>query len=152
MRFDEEWASSKAAAARQLGSTRLDGAYDGPFPPSPGDDKDLNSSPARKATAANDIETDFEPNTRRAGIWADEASISAAKAFDGWATATGLTKAQDAWFKAVTSLLGRLAGEKAALRDTNKLYFTNDIWVADDFVPLVKPSQLNQISPPPSPR
>ncbi|MFI1103191.1 hypothetical protein [Streptomyces melanogenes] len=147
MGFDEEWASSKAAAERKPASTRLDGAYDGPFPPSPGGDKDLNSSPARKTAAANDIETDFEPNTRRAGVWADEASITAGKAFEGWSAAAGLTKAQDAWWKSVTALLGRLASEKAALRDTNSLFFKNDIGVGGDFVPLIKPSQLNQISP-----
>ncbi|WP_329401330.1 hypothetical protein [Streptomyces melanogenes] len=147
MGFDEEWASSKAAAQQPV-STRLDGAYDGPFPPSPGGDKDLNSSPARKKAAANDIETDFEPNTRRAGVWADEASIAAGKAFGGWATADGLTKVQETWWKSVTALLGRLAGEKSALRDTNKLFFTNDIGVGGDFAPLTKPSQLNQISPP----
>ncbi|MFF1479953.1 hypothetical protein ACFVYD_20770 [Streptomyces sp. NPDC058301] len=151
MGFDEEWVSSKAAAARQPASTRLNGAYDGPFPPSPGGDKDLNSSPERKKAAANDIETDFEPNSRRAGVWADEASITAVKAFDGWATAAGLTKAQEAWWKSVMALLGRLAGEKSALRETNRLFFTNDIFVGNDFAPLVKPSQLNRISPPQRP-
>ena len=148
MDFDEEWASSKTAAGRKPAGMRLDGAYDGPFPPSgPGGDKDLNSSSERKKTAANAIETDFEPNTRWAGIWADEASVTAGKAFDGWATAAGLTKAQEAWFKSVTGLVRRLGGEKSALRDTNHLFLRNDIGVGDEFAPLIKPSQLTQISP-----
>ncbi|MFD9792306.1 hypothetical protein ACFWXK_15295 [Streptomyces sp. NPDC059070] len=148
MGFDEEWASSKAAAARQPGSMRLDGAYDGPFPPSPGGDKDLNSSPARKTAAANDIETDFEPNTKKAGAWTDETNATAAKALAGWAAAAGLTKAQENWGKSVTALLGRLAGEKAALRGTSNLFRNNDIGVGNDFS-VLRPSSLNQISPPP---
>ncbi|WP_371654266.1 MULTISPECIES: hypothetical protein [unclassified Streptomyces] len=150
MGFDEEWASSKAAAAGQPVGTRLDGAYDGPFPPSgPGGDKDLNSSASRKKTAANDIETDFEPNTKKAGAWADEANGTAVKAFAGWAAAAGLTKAQETWGKSVTALLGRLAGEKSALRGTTGLFLNNDIGVGNDFGPLVKPSSLSQVSPPP---
>ncbi|WHM37089.1 hypothetical protein [Streptomyces sp. BPTC-684] len=150
MGFDEEWASSKAAAARQPVGMRLDGAYDGPFPPSgPGGDKDLNSSASRKNTAANDIETDFEPNTKKAGAWADEANGTAAKAFAGWATGAGLTKAQETWGKSVTALLGRLAGEKSALRGTTGFFQKNDIGVGNDFGPLLRPSSLSQFSPPP---
>ncbi|MBD0745511.1 hypothetical protein [Streptomyces sp. CBMA152] len=153
MSFEEEWASSKAKASGQPVSMRLNRVPDDgpPAPAGPGNDNDLASNAGRKKTAANDIETDFEPNSKKAGAWADEATATAVKAFEGWSTAAGLKKAEENWGKSVTALLARLSGEKSALRGTNQLFFSNDLGVGNDFGPLNKPSGLNLLSPPAHP-
>lgn len=145
MGFDEEWAASKAVAQEPV-SMRLNRADDGPL--GQGGDQDLNSNSARKKTAANDIETDFEPGTKKAGDWSNETTGTAAKTFDGWATAAGLNKAQETWGHQVKALMGRLTGEKAALRGTNSLFIKNDQAVGDQMGGL---SRLYRLSQPPRP-
>ncbi|MEU4348773.1 hypothetical protein [Streptomyces sp. NPDC023838] len=130
---------------------RLNKADDGPLGGGGGGDKDLNSSSARKKTAANDIETDFEPGTKKAGGWAKETTGTAAKAFDGWATAAGLNKAQETWGNQAKALMGRLAAEKAALRGTNSLFIKNDQAVGDQMGGLSRLYQLSQPPQPPQP-
>ncbi|MFI1105265.1 hypothetical protein [Streptomyces melanogenes] len=145
MGFDEEWAASKAAAQEPV-SMRLNKADDGSLRGSGGGDKDLNSSSARKTAAANDIETAFEPGTKKAGGWAKETTGTAAKTFDGWASAAGLSKAQETWGNQAKALMGRLAAEKAALRGTSSLFIKNDQAVGDRMGGL---SRLYQLSQPP---
>ncbi|MBD0741690.1 hypothetical protein [Streptomyces sp. CBMA152] len=139
--FEAEWAASKAATQQPVGM-RLNRADDGPVGGG-GGDQDLSSDAGRKKTAANDIETDFEPNTKKAGAWAKEATDTSMKAFDGWATAAGLKKAEETWGNQAKALMGRLAGEKSALRGTNNLFIKNDQGIGDE---LARQSKLYQLS------
>lgn len=93
-----------------------------------GGQKDLASSPAQKKAAAKAIEDHIEPDTRKAGDWAETDTNSAVKAFhDGWLTSSALKKAHEAWDEQVKNLMNRLASEKAALRGTNNVLQSADI-------------------------
>ncbi|MFE4048572.1 hypothetical protein [Streptomyces sp. YIM B13518] len=100
----------------------------------PGGRKDLASSPARKKAAARAIEEHIEPDTAKAGRWADEDTGSAVKAFrakdgDGWATSTALKKAHETWGEQVKNLMDRLDVEKGALRGANTVLQGTDLAV-----------------------
>ncbi|MGW4227936.1 hypothetical protein ACWEF9_01385 [Streptomyces sp. NPDC004980] len=89
MGFDEEWGRLRARAAEQHGSSmRLNGADEGPLPGLDGR-ADLASSPAQKKAAANTIENELEPSTKKATDWADESSATAVKEEIGAGTLTG---------------------------------------------------------------
>ncbi|MCK8433733.1 hypothetical protein G3I77_11990 [Streptomyces sp. D2-8] len=103
----------------------------------------LASSPAEKKAAAKAIEDHIEPDTKKAGEWADTETNSAVKAFepkggDGWVTSGALKKAHTTWGEQVRNLMNRLASEKSALRSTNNLLQNTDLGVG---------SGLRQISP-----
>ncbi|MGW5372959.1 hypothetical protein ACWES4_32725 [Streptomyces sp. NPDC004011] len=58
----------------------------------------LASTPAEKRAAARALNDHIEPDTRRAGEWADDETAAAVKAFGardghGWLTAAGLRRA-----------------------------------------------------------
>ncbi|MGJ3561081.1 hypothetical protein ACR6C2_33490 [Streptomyces sp. INA 01156] len=96
--------------------------------------KDLASSPAQKKAAAKAIEKDIEPDTRKAGDWADEETNAAVKAFaakdgHGWVTSTALKKAHKTWGEQVQNLMSRLSSEKEALRSTDILFQNTDFSV-----------------------
>jgi hypothetical protein len=96
--------------------------------------KDLASSPAQKRAAAKAIEENIEPDTRKAGDWADVETDTAVKSFqpkdgDGWLTSGALRKAHRTWGEQVTNLMNRLASEKAALRSTNTVLQGTDLGV-----------------------
>ncbi|MFI6038630.1 hypothetical protein ACIBBD_31765 [Streptomyces sp. NPDC051315] len=98
--------------------------------------KDLASSPAQKRAAAKAIEENIEPDTRKAGDWADTETDTAVKAFqpkdgDGWLTSGALKKAHTTWGEQVTNLMNRLASEKAALRGTNTVLQGTDLGVGN---------------------
>ncbi|WP_327191211.1 hypothetical protein [Streptomyces xinghaiensis] len=100
----------------------------------PGGTQGFGSSPAEKKAAANAIEQHTEPNVRKAGDWAEEATDSAVKTFGardgaGWLTSGALKKAHSTWGDQVTTLLNRLKSEKEALRATNGLFTNNDLGV-----------------------
>ncbi|MFE3738103.1 hypothetical protein [Streptomyces sp. NPDC059134] len=135
MGFDEEWGRlrSDAAESRPTGM-RLNST--GPGPLLPNGTEDLAATPAQKSAAANTIETELEPDTKKAGNWADETSGSAVTALEGWDTAVGLKKVQDTWEKQVKALMGRLLAEKGALRATSGLFVRNEIQIDSDFAPL----------------
>ncbi|WP_438312355.1 hypothetical protein ACSHWO_14940 [Streptomyces sp. HUAS TT3] len=114
----------------------------GPLFPGTGD---FASTPAEKKAAANTIETELEPNTKKAGDHADEASNNTVKAFDGWSTAAGLKKALETWDRQVIGLMGRLASEKTALRGTSNMFLRNDITTGEGFN-LVKPSSESKLN------
>ncbi|MDK9496314.1 hypothetical protein QEZ40_000763 [Streptomyces katrae] len=105
---------------------------------SPGD---FASTPARKKAAAGAIETELEPNTRKASEHADDATANAVKGFDGWETAAGLKTLADTWDRQVKSLMGRLSAEKASLRGASGLFARNDIGTGSSF--LTPGSKLN---------
>ncbi|MFJ9036117.1 hypothetical protein ACIRF8_05975 [Streptomyces sp. NPDC102406] len=88
--------------------------------PARGGQKDLASSPAKKKAAARAIEQYIEPDTRKAGDWADTETGAAVHEFsDGWLTSGALKKAPKTWGQQVHALLNRLSSEKAALRSAN---------------------------------
>ncbi|MEV7088259.1 hypothetical protein AB0O07_20620 [Streptomyces sp. NPDC093085] len=93
----------------------------------PWGDADVASTPGQKKAAANTIETELEPDTRKAGNWADDASGKAVTGFDGWDTAAGLKKVRETWESQVKTLMGRLSAEKGALRGAGGLFAQNDL-------------------------
>ena len=120
------------AAARPLGM-RLNqlpsdpGGSSGP-PPLLGGQKDLASSPAEKKAAAKAIEDHIEPDTRKAGDWADTETDSAVSGLrDGWHTSGALKKAHGTWGEQVQNLLNMLASDKASLRGANTVLQNTDI-------------------------
>jgi hypothetical protein len=111
-------------------TTRLNQLPDDPGG-SAGRQKNLASSPTEKKAAAKAIEDHIEPDTRRAGDWADTETNAVIKEFrDGWNLSGALKKAHDAWGEQVQNLMNRLASEKAALRGTNTLLQNTDIQAA----------------------
>ncbi|MDF3300953.1 hypothetical protein [Streptomyces tropicalis] len=92
--------------------------------------KKLASTPAQKQAAANAIEQHIEPDTRKAGDYADTDTAAAVKAFrDGWHTSGALKKAHAAWGEQVKNLMNRLGSDKAALRNANTTLQTTDFQV-----------------------
>ncbi|MFE0739138.1 hypothetical protein [Streptomyces sp. NPDC058855] len=93
-----------------------------------GGPKNLASSPAEKKAAAKAIEDHVEPDTRKAGEWAESETNDAIKEFrNGWLTSGALKKAHEAWTQQVNNLMNRLASEKAALRSANTVLHGADI-------------------------
>ncbi|MFJ4321264.1 hypothetical protein ACIP46_39255 [Streptomyces lavendulae] len=129
-----------ASAAMRLNGT---GAPSGPV--APGGPGGFGSTPAEKTAAANTIETELEPNTKKASEHADEATSAAVSGFQGWETAAGLKKVADTWDKQVKVLLGRLASEKSALRGASGLFVRNDIGLGDQFRPIGAQSKLDDL-------
>lgn len=92
-----------------------------------GGKKDLASSPAEKQAAARSIEQNIEPDTRKAGDWADEETTSAITALShGWLTSGALKKAHGTWDEQVRNLMNRLASDKGALRGANTTLQNSD--------------------------
>ncbi|MEU5808158.1 hypothetical protein [Streptomyces sp. NPDC047718] len=142
MGFEQDGSQARVAAADQAAMRLNSGQPTGPLFPGTGD---FASTPAEKKAAANTIETELEPNTKKAGDHADEASNNTVKAFDGWSTAAGLKKALETWDRQVIGLMGRLASEKTALRGTSNLFLRNDITTGEGFN-LVKPSSESKLN------
>lgn len=113
-------AEPRARGRRRVRAPRLPGAGRG--------QPDLRSSPAEKKAAAKAIAEHIEPDTRKAGDWADTETNSAVTEFrDGWHTSGALKKAHEAWADQVRSLMHRLSSEKAALQGTNTLLQNTDL-------------------------
>ncbi|MER6609694.1 hypothetical protein ABT282_28205 [Streptomyces sp. NPDC000927] len=117
----------------------MNGTGDGPSPGGLTGDKDFASTPAQKKTAANTIETELEPNTKKATDWADESSKAAVKEFENWDTGAGIKKVMETWDKQVKVLMSRLSVEKGALRGASGLFSGNDDLIKSQFGPLLKP-------------
>ncbi|MFK0258058.1 hypothetical protein [Streptomyces sp. NPDC090445] len=142
MGFEQDGGQARFAAADQAAMRLNSGQPPGPLFPGTGD---FASTPAEKKAAANTIETDLEPNTKKAGDHADEASNNTVKAFDGWSTAAGLKKALETWDRQVIGLMGRLASEKTALRGASNMFLRRDISTGEGFN-LVKPSSDSKLN------
>ncbi|KUF17133.1 hypothetical protein [Streptomyces silvensis] len=126
MGCDQEGARTRAdATERRPTSMRLD-QTDPPGPP-PGGAPDLATTPRDKRAAAHTIETELQPDTRKAGDRADAATDRAISGFGGWATADGLKKVRTTWDSQVKTLMRRLDAEKGALRSTNKTFTDTDL-------------------------
>lgn len=136
--FAQEWERERAGVADQHVAVRLNGA---PGPLAPGGSGDFASTPAEKQAAANTMETELEPNTKKATEYADDATSAAQKGFDGWDTASALKKVSDTWDQQVRTLMGRLSSEKTALRGTSGLFVRNDTGLGNQF--LLSGSKLN---------
>ncbi len=103
-------ADGQAAGTDEQTGMRLDhlpaepsgGPAPGPVPGLGSGPGDFASTPKQKQDAAGTIETELEPNTKKAAEVADDATSTAQKGFDGWETAAGL--------KAVAETCGQ-AGE-----------------------------------------
>ncbi|GGW86121.1 hypothetical protein CP966_21860 [Streptomyces galilaeus] len=124
-------------AGMRLNQIPLDPGGSSPGGQLPGGQKDLASSPAQKQAAAKAIEDHIEPDTKKAGDWAETETNAAVKAFapkdgDGWVTSGALKKAHDTWDGQVQNLMSRLASEKAALRSTNTVLQNTDLGVGTD--------------------
>ncbi|WP_331721189.1 hypothetical protein [Streptomyces sp. NBC_00454] len=137
MSFDRDWNHERAGAAET--GMQLNGAPAGPLVP--GGPADFASTPAQKTAAAGMIETEIQPNTKKAATHSDAATEAAAKGFEDWETAAGLKKLADTWDQQVNALMGRLAGERAALHGASGLFVRNDTGLGNQF--LVSPSKLN---------
>ncbi|MFI5863761.1 hypothetical protein [Streptomyces sp. NPDC051546] len=137
--FAQEWERERAGVADHDVAVRLNGAPTGPF--APGGPGDFASTPAQKQAAANTIETELEPATKKASEHADDATNTAQKGFEGWDTAGALKKVSDTWDQQVRTLMGRLSSEKGALRGTSGLFVRHDTGLGNQF--LVSGSKLN---------
>ncbi|WP_405664377.1 hypothetical protein [Streptomyces sp. RK9] len=126
MGFDEQWGQAGAGEGEPRPTSMRLNQTDPPGPP-PGGAPDLATTPREKKAAAHTIETELQPDTRKAGTWADAATDKAISGFGGWATASGLKKVQTTWDSQVKTLMGRLAAEKDALRSTNKTFTETDV-------------------------
>ncbi|MFG3550113.1 hypothetical protein [Streptomyces sp. NPDC047725] len=127
----ERYGGGPGPAGMQLNQYPADQGGPGPVF---GGQKDLASSPAQKKAAAKAIEDHLEPDTRKAGDWADESTGAAVKAFaakdgDGWITSGALKKAHKTWGEQVQNLMTRLSSEKEALRSTSILFRNTDFGV-----------------------
>ncbi|WP_327413644.1 hypothetical protein [Streptomyces sp. NBC_01233] len=100
----------------------------------PGGSKDFASTPAEKRAAAETIENELEHATKTAAEHADDATGNAQKGFEGWETAAGLKKVADTWDQQVKTLMGRLAGEKTALRGASGYITRNDTGLGNQFL------------------
>ncbi|MFD7626533.1 hypothetical protein ACFV7Q_10895 [Streptomyces sp. NPDC059851] len=124
-------------------ATKLNGVDGAPAsPPAPGGGSIFGSTPAEKNTAANTIETELEPNTKKATDSAKENTSAAAQSLDGWATASGLKKVAETWDQQAKALMGRLSAEKASLRSTSGLFVRNDVRTGDELRALGPKSKL----------
>ncbi|WP_053690413.1 hypothetical protein [Streptomyces sp. WM6372] len=120
MSFEEEW------GRKQQGGSAVPGSGYGV----------LATAPPEKKKAANTIENVLQPGTTKAADAADEPTTTAVKAFSGWETATGLTKAHTHWDDQVKRLMGRLNSEKTALRGASNLFTGNDQLTGQSFQPV----------------
>ncbi|WP_148081904.1 MULTISPECIES: hypothetical protein [Streptomyces] len=78
----------------------------------------LKTNESGKAGAAKALREDIRPDTGTAGTKADEETSKAVVAFNGWATATGLTDVQAEWDLQVQRLQARLSADETALQRT----------------------------------
>ncbi|MFI5621111.1 hypothetical protein [Streptomyces sp. NPDC051567] len=143
MSFEEEWGRHKQAVAEgppaQTRLNQLPAEQGGSTAPGGGPGGTLETTPAKKKKAADTIENVLQPGTTKAADAADEPTRAAVKAFNGWETAAGLTKAHTHWDDQVKRLMARLHSEKTALRAATNLFAGNDVLTGQNFQPLQLP-------------
>ncbi|MFD9407847.1 hypothetical protein ACFWBN_12650 [Streptomyces sp. NPDC059989] len=139
MSFEQEWASQKQATVEgpspQMRLNQLPADQGGSSAPGTGPGV-FATAPPEKKKAANTIENVLQPGTTKAADAADEPTKNAVKAFTGWETAAGLTKAHTHWDDQVKRLMGRLNSEKTALRGASNLFTGNDQLTGQSFQPV----------------
>ncbi|MFJ9815364.1 hypothetical protein ACIRU3_08825 [Streptomyces sp. NPDC101151] len=127
-------ATEHGSTQMQLNHVPTDPSSTANPPGLPGGQKDLASSPAEKKAAAKAIEDHIEPETKKAGDWADEQTDAVVKEFGardggGWVASGAIKKAHKTWGDQVQALMNRLGSEKSALHSTNSLFQTTDFGV-----------------------
>ncbi|MBZ4320580.1 hypothetical protein [Streptomyces huiliensis] len=98
----------------------------------------LKTNDPGKSAAARALETDIQPDTGRAGTYADEATTAAVTGFTGWAAGSGLKDVADEWDRQVAALQNRLSADKSALRSARIEFRGQDLRTAgilDRFLP-----------------
>ncbi|MFD9477732.1 MULTISPECIES: hypothetical protein [Streptomyces] len=137
MSFEQEWAQQKQATAAdpspQMRLNQVPADPGGSTPPGYGV---LATAPPEKKKAANTIENVLQPGTTKAADAADEPTKTAVKAFSGWETAAGLSKAHTHWDDQVKRLMKRLDGEKTGLRGASTLLSGTDQLTGSSFQPV----------------
>ncbi|MEV7562619.1 hypothetical protein [Streptomyces sp. NPDC089795] len=141
MSFEQEWAQQKQATAGdpspQMRLNQLPGDLGGSPAPGAGAGYGvLATVPPEKKKAANTIENVLQPGTTKAADAADEPTKSAVKAFSGWDTAAGLSKAHTHWDDQVKRLMARLNSEKTGLRGASTLLSGTDQLTGSGFQPV----------------
>ncbi|MBT2392398.1 hypothetical protein J7E87_23975 [Streptomyces sp. ISL-1] len=145
-------ASDESAPHVQLNQLDGGGGYAPVGGPGGGGNSNLASTKSGKRKAANHIETDLAPATKKAGALADSdtggvtgvvqgpgiptnpsinpsaagSPSAGGGAFADWSLQSGLTEAHSAWESQVRNLLNRLTSERDALRATNNILHGND--------------------------
>ncbi|MFE5559406.1 hypothetical protein [Streptomyces sp. NPDC056544] len=137
MSFEQEWVQQKQTTAGvsspQMRLNQVPTDPGGSTPPGFGV---LATAPPEKKKAANTIENVLQPGTTKAADAADEPTKSAVKAFSGWDTAAGLSKAHTHWDDQVKRLMARLDSEKAGLRGASTLLSGTDQLTGSSFQPV----------------
>ncbi|MFF3090178.1 hypothetical protein ACFVRB_34840 [Streptomyces nojiriensis] len=137
MSFEQEWVQQKQATADvsspQMRLNQVPADQGGSTPPGYGV---LATAPPEKKKAANTIENVLQPGTTKAADAADEPTKSAVKAFSGWDTAAGLSKAHTHWDDQVKRLMARLDSEKTGLRGASTLLSGTDQLTGGSFQPV----------------
>ncbi|MFD0271234.1 hypothetical protein ACFVGY_32395 [Streptomyces sp. NPDC127106] len=140
MSFEEEWGGRKQAAPAEGPSPQMRlnqlAADPGGGSGTPSGYGVLATAPPEKKKAANTIENVLQPGTTKAADAADEPTKNAVKAFTGWDTAAGLTKAHTHWDDQVKRLMARLDSEKTALRGASNLFTGQDQLTGRSFQPV----------------
>ncbi|MEU6866945.1 hypothetical protein ABZ924_27420 [Streptomyces sp. NPDC046876] len=141
MSFEEDWdrhkqVSSPDGPAPQMRLNQL-AADPGGSSGTPSGYGVLATAPPEKKKAANTIENTLQPGTKKAADVADEPTKNAVKAFTGWETAAGLSKAHTHWDDQVKRLMARLDSEKTALRGASNLFTGNDLLTGRSFQPVL---------------
>ncbi|MFD7626145.1 hypothetical protein ACFV7Q_08855 [Streptomyces sp. NPDC059851] len=140
MSFEEERGRHGQAAAPEGPSPQMRlnqlAADPGGGSGTPGGFGVLATAPPEKKKAANTIENVLQPGTTKAADAADEPTKNAVKAFTGWDTAAGLTKAHTHWDDQVKRLMARLDSEKMALRGASNLFTGQDQLTGGSFQPV----------------
>ncbi|MFD7262452.1 hypothetical protein [Streptomyces sp. NPDC059874] len=135
MSFEQEWAQQKQVTAPtgdpspQMRLNQLPADQGG-------GQGVLATAPPEKKKAANTIENVLQPGTKKAADAADEPTQGAVKAFNGWETAVGLSKAHTHWDDQVKRLMARLDSEKTALRGASNLFTGQDQLTGRTFQPV----------------
>ncbi|MEU0086560.1 hypothetical protein [Streptomyces sp. NPDC006274] len=124
----DEWEELKAeAAARQESRMQLNGTG------GPGgtgaDAADLKTGSSGQSAAVKALVERIGPGLNKAGVYADEDTNAAERAFKGWATGAGLKDAHEEWALQVNNLKARLAQDQAALSKTKRdfQYIDHDV-------------------------
>ncbi|NXY97966.1 hypothetical protein HYE82_27040 [Streptomyces sp. BR123] len=140
MSFEEEWGRHKQAAATEGTSPQMRlnqlAADPGGGSGTPSGYGVLATIPPEKKKAANTIQNVLQPGTTNAANAADEPTKNAVKAFTGWDTAAGLTKAHTHWDDQVKRLMARLDSEKTGLREASNMLSGTDQLTGRSFQPL----------------
>lgn len=136
MSFEQEWTQQKQTPVVDPASPQMRLNQLAADPGGGGGYGVLATAPPEKKKAANTIENVLQPGTTKAADAADEPTANAVKAFSGWATAAGLTKAHTQWDDQVKRLMARLNSEKTALRGASNLFTGNDQLTGQGFQPV----------------